>query len=36
LQVASTKYFASVVRGSSVHIDSNLAVVWLTLSFGWT
>jgi len=27
LQVASTKYFASVVHGSSVHIDSNLAVV---------
>jgi len=36
LQVASAKYFASVVRGSSVGIASNLAVVWLTLSFGWT
>jgi hypothetical protein len=36
LQVASAKYFASVVRGSSAGIASNLAVVWLTLSFGWT
>jgi hypothetical protein len=34
--VASAKYFASVVRGSSAGIASNLAVVWLTLSFGWT
>ena len=36
LQIASTCWFASVVRGALAGLKGMVVMIWLTLTFGWT